>query len=284
MPNKIIVLITSILFLTTTQTATAQTNEKWLPSSMEIYNDLTKDSVLFKIDYDSSNRMIGYLLSIEQNMESKVLTTYIKYTISYGSDNRPTELIKQNFNDEVAEKPKRYTVNYPEDNKVEIKSDTNYLATLYLDSNNNLPIRSESSNNDSLFRSQTNITYEYKNESLYKRIEEGSFVTKIGDRYIDKDLDPDPILVTSIFDYEADKKSTLAHFHPKWLSIYLRLDDIFTIPITVYSDDDKEYRLNDTDINKEVYYNDNGYKTGWETFDENLGEKVRCTIKYIKAK
>lgn len=284
MPNKIIVLITSILFLTTTQTATAQTNEKWLPSSMEIYNDLTKDSVLFKIDYDSSNRMVGYLLSIEQNMESKVLTTYIKYTILYGSDNRPTELIKQNFNDEVAEKPKRYTVNYTEDNKVEIKSDTNYLAILYLDSRNNLPIRSESTNNDSLFRSQANMTYEYKNESLYKRIEEVLFVTKIGDRYIDEDLDPDPILVTSIFDYEADKKSTLAHLHPKWLSIYLRLDDMFTIPITIYSDDDKEYRLNDTDINKEVYYNDNGYKTGWETFDENLGEKVRCTIEYIKAK
>lgn len=284
MLNKITILVICILFLITTQSAIAQTDEKWLPSSMEIYNDLTKDSVIFKIDYDSSNRMVGYLLSIEQNMESKVLTTYIKYTISYGSDNRPTELIKQNFNDEVVEKPKRYTINYPEDNKVEIKSDTNYLAILYLDSRNNLPIRSESTNNDSLFRSQANMTYEYKNESLYKRIEEVLFVTKIGDRYIDEDLDPDPILVTSIFDYEEDKKSTLAHFQPKWLSIYLRLDDMFTIPITVYSDDDKEYRLNDTDINKKVYYNDNGYKTGWETFDENLGEKAHCTIEYIKVK
>lgn len=284
MYNKTLLLIICIIFGITAQTTSAQTDEKWLPSSMEIYNDLTKDSVLFKIDYDSSNRMVSYLFSMKQNTESKKTTTHIKYTILYGSDNRPAELIRQSFNDEIAEKPKQYKVNYPEDNIVEIKSDTNYTAILYLNDRNNLPIRSESTNNDSLFKSRTNINYEYKNKSLYKRIEDGSFIAKIGDRHIDEDSDSEPILVTSIFDYEADKKAILEHLHPQWLSIYLRLDDIFTTPTIVYYNNDKEYWSKDTDINRDVYYNDNGYKTGWQTFDENLGEKVNCTIKYIKVK
>lgn len=280
MYNKLLLLVICIIFGINIQSVSAQADEKWLPSSVTILNNMHKDTMSLEVEYDSFNRIVNYTSIITEDNRNKITKEYI---IRYGSgDNQPTELTYYNSENDIIKGGKRYTLNYPQDNKIEIKHGTTYTNIIYLDSDNGFPTKFEETETDSMFITYTTTSFEYKNKSLSRRSENILIIVNPTNKDPEDYFEPEVKYETTTYNYDAGKKILLEHVSLRWLTAYMKFDDILAMPNFI---DETYTGIKPFEgINISVRYNDNGYKSGWEILEEESGEKVYCNIEYVKAK
>lgn len=167
MPNKIVALITGILFFITTQTTSAQSDEKWLPESISMYIEGKKDFVNYYFEYNDLNQLTTFTIATNQNRNLDIIENRKKF--EYGSDNNIIKAIEYlSMNDSiVAESELQF--NTLENNKIEIKRGSNNTVTLHLDKDHIFLIKLEENTSNNIKRRHETTTFEYRNNFLYKQ-------------------------------------------------------------------------------------------------------------------
>lgn len=281
MPNKIVVLIISIVFGINIQTVSAQTDEKWLPSSMTVYSNAKEDKATFHFKYDEANRLneVETILNLSQTIIRK------RKNLKYDSYNNPIKLISYiSINDSIISEYESM-VN-TSNNKIEIKNGSYYIGILHLDEKGKFLTKLEETTNDSIQTKHVITTFEYRNNVLYKRKENTlvEFLPKEVEGKNEYDHTESKAESTShIYDIKTNKQLPFNNLQPRWLLAYFKIEDVIVFPaIKISSSDPDKGIMPEMDIS--YHYNTENYLTGWTIIDSESGERTHCNIEYTKVK
>lgn len=282
MPNKIVALITGILFFITTQTTSAQSDEKWLPSSISLYSSDTTDVMAFHFEYDTLNRLAEFITFTNQDQISIKNGKKLEYDL----DNNLVKSIEYlSINDSIVSRSE-LGFKLLNGNKIELRNAAYYTGILHLDEGKKILIKLEETTTDSIQTKYVTTTFEYRNDLLYKRIE--NTIIEIHPQKVEGESQYIPSeskteSTSHTYEIKTDKLFPLNNFYPRWLLTYLKIDDLIVFPSVKFdsSDSDKEI---ESEIDVTYHYNNENYLTGWTVIDPNEDEKIHCEIEYIKAK
>lgn len=273
MYNKLLLLVICIVFSINIQTVSAQADEKWLPSSIEIKIQYKPEyeTMSFYFKYDDSNRLIENNFSFGSDL-SKIIQC-----IKYDLDNKPIEILKyESFCDSVG-KRKKYDINYLNDQNIEITCDSNDVSILFLDEENGFLRKIEQISSDSTQTKYVTTTLEYLNNILCRRTENSLIVTTSDNLPEEGTHIPSKSDVKSqtyTYTIDKNKKSLFENISPRWLAAFLKLEDLTENFLYILDVDPKTITY---------YYNEDQYPTGWTVIDHERDEEVYCKIEYIKV-
>ena len=278
MYNKLLLLAICIVFGINIQTVSAQTNEKWLPSSMMMYNTQDNDTICVNIEYDTANRLTSFIVGIAS--EKMVMGC----TLKYESGIYPIKLIRYMSNNDSIISEAEFTINYKEHNIIEFVNDSDNISVLHLDKDGKFLTKVEETITDSIKTKYVTTTFEYKNNILYKRtentLEQTHPIISIEGEEVPSESKVESVMHTH--NTEPNKRSVFQNYDPRWLSIYLRIEEVFSLPDFLMNIDGEDNLLSEVDITH--HYNEDGFSTGWDAIDSENNDETHCTIEYVKAK